>query len=207
GMADSELVTILERVGKSIGQAQQTGNFLMSRKSAARRTVSETETGSDDCACDENLPTIAEMGYSPFQHLVLVVCRGVCRGYLTEDVSEWDEVYTISEQHLGLVDGPLLASACISLLRGVRGDRRGTFNFRPIGCKHVSVDEMRLMRVVNAFQARPDGQHRTVVAELVCNPQPFRTVLAARALANFAHEKAAASPMIFQTPDAPHLLN
>lgn len=159
------------------------------------------------CTCDDDLALIEDLGLSPFQHLVLVLTRGVCRGYLTEEVEEWDDVFTIAEQHLGPVDGPTLASACISLMRGVRTDRHGTYNFRPLNCRHVSADEAQLMAVVRAFQENARSCHSAVVNALVDSPEPFRTVIAARSLGVFANSKTATAPKIFQTHAASHTLN
>ena len=156
-----------------------------------------------DCNCDVGLPVISDLGLTHRQHLILLLTRGISKALITKDVGAWDEIISMAEDHSGLVEGRRIAGACIRLMLAVQKERRGVYQFRPICCRHVTLDECVLLEVVKAYEARPDQYHRQELDILLNGATPDRTAACAGELGMLGHMRAApvpSEPVMQSTP-------
>ncbi len=78
---------------------------------------------------------------------------GTCNNHLPV----WDHAYAVAEAVVGPVNGPLLVARSFALCRTMRAERLGSYRFMPIGCRHVSEDELELLAALQAFSSSDAG--------------------------------------------------
>ena len=178
----------------------------MSERPYGKRKVGDLDSLAI-CNCDEDLPVISDLGLTPCQHLILVLTRGICKALLRKQVGTWEEIISMAEDHAGVLEGQRIAGACIRLMLSVRMERRGTYHFRPICCRHVTHDECVLLNMVKAYQARPNQVHHKELEALVNGGMHVRTAVCASELGMIGRTRAVpASPEPFVHP-APRYLH
>lgn len=159
------------------------------------------------CNCDVSLPVISDLGLTHRQHLILLLTRGISKALISKDVEAWDEIISMAEDHSGLVEGRRIAGACIRLMLAVQKERRGVYQFRPICCRHITLDECVLLDVVKAYQSRPDQYHREELDILLNGATPDRTAACASELGMLGYMRAAPVPSMPDTPSMPRYLH
>jgi len=165
----------------------------MSEQRYRRQTISDLNSLAI-CHCDVGLPVISELGLTRRQHLILLLTRGICKALLNKDVGDWDEIISMAEEHSGLVEGRHIAGVCIRLMLAMRMERRGVYHFRPICCRHVTLDECVLLEVVKAYQSRPDQHHPHELDCLLNGATPDRTAACAGELGMLGYMRATPLP-------------
>jgi hypothetical protein len=90
-------------------------------------------------------PKITEVCTDQAEVLALAVTRFIAAGYMTQDVSCWDAGHQCAEEALGYVDGPRLVAAMAGVMRALRVERHGPWQFMPATCCRVTQDEVTLL--------------------------------------------------------------
>lgn len=146
--------------------------------------------------CDyefECMTPFAELQMQPIHEFVLVIWRHLCIGYATDNFKTWDHTMDVAEERLGMVRGPAIVSRCVTLMRALRFDRSGGFNFLSPEFKQATKDEQALIDVVQVSQSSTiepfsDPFFLEKLQNLVNSTTPVRTILAIHGLATICNE-------------------
>lgn len=163
------------------------------------------QDGEDVCAGHAlGFPLRNELGFSPVENVTLDVFRAVCEVYTSGSAQPWEIAVKISEENLGMGDGPLLVARVTSLLRALRAERKIGFSYLSVGCQHVSPDELAVAGLLKAMRTRDEhGIQRGLMLALDKPQTSTRTQSAARSLATLQSQLA--STQINSGSDTPDL--
>jgi hypothetical protein len=153
----------------------------------SQKPGAKTSTTDDVCAGHAlGFPMRSELAFSPIENITLDVFRAICDVYTTGSAQPWDVAVKISEDALGVDDGPLLVARVTALLRALRAERKIGFSYLSVGCQHVSPDELAVSGLLKAARGRDEnGIQRGLLLALDKPQSATRTPAAARALAAF----------------------
>ena len=153
-------------------------SILGTASGSRRRTRTLTE-----CQHPE-LPLLSELDLKSVERLILHVLRTLCAGLEHARLAYWIRAFDLAEDRLGAIDGPVLVSGCVSLLRALRAERACGFGYMTTECPHVAEEEQDLMSLVRAGSRTQCGDtHLTDAARQVATiSDPYRLVAAARAI-------------------------
>lgn len=143
-----------------------------------RRTRALTE-----CQHPE-LPLLSELDLKPIECLILHILRTLCAGLEHARLAYWIRAFDLAEERLGAIDGPVLVSGCVSLLRALRAERACGFGYMTTECPHIAEEEQDLMSLVRAGSRTQCGDtHLADAARQVATiNEPSRLIAAARAI-------------------------
>lgn len=143
-----------------------------------RRTRTLTE-----CQHSE-LPLLSELDLRPIERLILDILRTLCAGLEHSRLAYWIRAFDTADERLGAIDGPVLVSGCVSLLRALRAERACGFGYMTTECPHISEEEQDLMTLVRAGSClQCDDTHLMDAAcEVATTSNPSRLIVAARTL-------------------------
>ncbi|MBS0253027.1 MAG: hypothetical protein JSR78_18365 [Proteobacteria bacterium] len=169
------------------------------------KSNNRTQDGEDVCAGHAlGFPLRSELGFSPVENVTLDVFRAVCEIYTSGSAQPWEIAVKISEENLGMGDGPLLVARVTSLLRALRAERKIGFSYLSVGCQHVSPDELAVAGLLKAMRTRDEhGIQRGLMLALDKTQTSTRTQSAARSLATLQLQLA--SSQIANGTDVPEL--
>ena len=153
-------------------------SILGTASGSRRRTRTLTE-----CQHPE-LPLLSELDLKSVERLILHVLRTLCAGLEHARLAYWIRAFDLAEDSLGAIDGPLLVSGCVSLLRALRAERACGFGYMTTECPHISEEEEDLMALVRAGSCTQCGDTQLVDAarEVATISDPSRLIAAARAV-------------------------
>jgi hypothetical protein len=120
----------------------------------------------------------------PIELLILHILRTLCAGYEHDRLAHWTHAFDSAEEQLGAIDGPMIVSSCVSLLRALRAERARGYGYMSTGCAHISEDEQDLMALIRAGRCtqRGDTDLAAAVRHVATNKNPSRLITAARAI-------------------------
>ncbi len=95
-----------------------------------------------------DLPLLSELGFKPIELLVLHTLRKLCAGMEHDELAHWTKAFDVAEERLGAIDGPMIVSGCVSLLRTLLVERASGFGYMSTECAHISEEEQELMMLV-----------------------------------------------------------
>jgi hypothetical protein len=140
----------------------------------------------DPCGCADR-PLIADFALDALDLLLIDVVRFVCISFASGSCSGWEAAHDHAEAALGSLDGPVLVAGVVALLRAVRCERAGRFDYMSPTCPdcrlRISQSEIEVLRVLGAAR-RGDREAMQGAAALIAGRKgpPERIALAGRAL-------------------------
>ncbi|MDR7036948.1 hypothetical protein J2X36_001690 [Methylobacterium sp. BE186] len=123
--------------------------------------------------------------------LALSVARFVASGYMTSDVACWDAAFDGAERLLGAAEGGRLVSGMVGVLRALRAERSGDWQFMPATCCRVTANECALVALIRRGRCRHWEAVRREAAELAGRPEAPRLAEAVRDAAETINAAAA----------------
>lgn len=131
-----------------------------------------------------DLPLLSALDLKPIELLILHVLRTLCAGLEHGRLACWISAFDAAEERLGAIDGPVIVSGCVSLLRALRAERACGFGYMSTECAHISEDEQDLMTLIRAGRCtqRGDTDLVSAVRQVATNRNPSRLITAARAI-------------------------
>lgn len=153
-------------------------------RNKASKPNNQTQDGGDVCAGHAlGFPLRSELGFTPVENVTLDVFRAVCEVYTSGSAQPWEIAVKISEENLGMSDGPLLVARVTSLLRALRAERKIGFSYLSVGCQHVSPDELAVAGLLKAIRTHDEhGIQRGLMLALDKPQTSTRTQATARSL-------------------------
>jgi hypothetical protein len=137
------------------------------------------------CEAHENgLPSMSGFVSSAVEATTLDLIRHVGLVYATGEGAHWDACLARSASRHGSLHGAALAARATALMRAVRSERRGRFNFMMPGCCHVTADEVALLGVIAKGRCAEDWRLRTAAATFAGTSACPQLAAAARALSD-----------------------
>jgi hypothetical protein len=109
-----------------------------------------------DAKADE-LTKLTEACRDDAEVLALSVLRFVAAGYMTGDTECWDMAHRGAEQVLGASEGPVFVARMVGVMRAIRAERVGNWNFLPALCCRVTADERRLLALLALARSGPSS--------------------------------------------------
>ncbi|GJE43181.1 hypothetical protein [Methylobacterium soli] len=98
--------------------------------------------------------TVAEVCGDDADVLALSVARFVASGYMTSDVACWDAAFDGAERLLGCSEGGRLVSGMVGIMRTLRAEREGDWQFMPATCCRVTAHECALVALIGRGRRR-----------------------------------------------------
>jgi hypothetical protein len=160
----------------------------------APKSTNGLHEGEEVCAGHAlGFPLRSELGFSPIENVTLDVFRAVCEIYTSGSAQPWEIAFKISEENLGVIDGPAFVARVTALLRSLRQERKIGFSYLSVGCQHVSPDELAVAGLLKAVRSRDEhGVQRGLMLALDKPQSSTRTQSAARSLATLQMQLSAA---------------
>ncbi|WP_336486686.1 hypothetical protein [Methylobacterium nigriterrae] len=112
--------------------------------------------------------------------LALSVARFVASGYLTSDVACWDAAFDGAERLLGAAEGGRLVSGVVGIVRALRAEREGDWQFMPATCCRVTANECALVALIGRGRRRLWDEVRRDAAAITGRAEAPRLVAAVR---------------------------
>jgi hypothetical protein len=110
------------------------------------------------CDCGKSgLPRLDDCIVDGLEALTMTLVRHFMVGACNNHLQVWDHAYAVAEAVVSPVNGPLLVARSFALCRAMRAERYGDYRFMPIGCRHVSEDEMELLAALQSFSSGDPG--------------------------------------------------
>lgn len=130
------------------------------------------------------MPLLSSLAFKPVEHLLLDILRTLCAGLQHDRLAYWINAFETAEERLGAIDGPLIVSGAISLLRALRAERACGFGYMSKECPHISEDEQDLMKLIRAGCCTQcgDAHLADAAAQIATVSDPSRLIAAARAI-------------------------
>jgi hypothetical protein len=97
---------------------------------------------------------VAEVCGDDADVLALSVARFVASGYMTSDVACWDAAFDGAERLLGPSEGGRLVSGVVGIMRALRAEREGDWQFMPATCCRVTANECALVALIGRGRRR-----------------------------------------------------
>ena len=131
-----------------------------------------------------HLPLVSALDLTPVEHLLLDILRMLCTGLEHDRLAYWMNAFEAAEERFGAIDGPLIVSAAISLLRALRAERACGFGYMSNECPHISEDEQDVMKLIRAACCTQHSETHLVdaAAQIATVETPSRLIAAARAI-------------------------
>lgn len=123
-------------------------------------TISEPLSGEpsgDATICDcgmAGLPLRSAFGLTAIENVTLDVVRLICLSFATGEADHYSAAYDHAELYFGATDGPELVARATALVRAVRSERKGSFNFLSSHCRHICDDELAMLTVVKSARLK-----------------------------------------------------
>lgn len=137
----------------------------------------------DTCDCgDPDWPKIANLHFDDAQRLVLDLVRCSAGGFATRDLRLWDFGMSAAMNKLGPVEGAEFFAGALAIVKTIRVERSGTFEFLTVRCSRITSDERDLMTCLVHARARNETLLEQGVMRLVRSYNCTGTVAALRAL-------------------------
>jgi hypothetical protein len=129
------------------------------------------------------LPKLTEVCTDEAEVLALTITRFIAAGYMTQDVACWDAGHQCAEEALGFVNGPQLVAAMAGVMRALRVERQGPWQFMPATCCRVTQDEVSLLTALTQARVADATALATSMRVLTGQDEAPRLTAALRAAA------------------------
>ncbi|KAB1076101.1 hypothetical protein [Methylobacterium planeticum] len=123
---------------------------------------------------------VAEVCGDDADVLALSVARFVASGYMTSDVACWDAAFDGAERLLGPRDGGRLVSGVVGIMRALRAEREGDWQFMPATCCRVTGNECALVALIGRGRRRLWDEVGREAAAITGRPEAPRLAAAVR---------------------------
>ncbi|MCC7252150.1 hypothetical protein [Hyphomicrobium sp.] len=152
-----------------------------------------------------DLPLLSAWDLKPIELLILHVLRTLCAGLEHNQLVCWIRAFDTAEERLGAIDGPMVVSGCVSLLRALRAERACGFGSMSTDCAHISEDEQDLMALIRAGRCMQHGDTHlaSAVRQVATNSNPSRLNTAARAIGALCIRHDGLQEVASSTPQQP----
>lgn len=159
----------------------------------------------DTCDCgDPDWPKVANLHFDEPQRLVLDLVRCAAGGFATRDLRLWDFGLSAAMNKLGPVEGAGLFAGSLAVVKTIRVERSGIFEFLTVRCCRITNDERDLMSCLTFARTRNGMALEQGVMRLVRSHDCAGTITALSALGAHrslarASDKETAPPLSAQT--------
>lgn len=138
-----------------------------------------------------------------FSATCLTIVRFISAAYTTGEAACWETALQLSDDALDAEHGPLLVARLATLLRTLRRINKHEFVSLPAPCSRVTLEEQRLMLVIEAARRKDQDGLIAAVSALVDTRERSHTMRAADFVANLSLEPCAAHLRNFEISSAP----
>lgn len=137
----------------------------------------------DTCDCGESdWLSVRNLGFDPLHRLVLDLHRCCCGGYSTKDLRLWDFALFIAMNELGVDHGAAIHGHILALVKMMRMERLGTFDFLTIRCSKITPDERELMAAIKLARVNMPQRTKQAARTMVRCERCAATLVALEAL-------------------------
>ncbi len=148
-----------------------------------------------NCDCDvKMLPHRDVACCDAFAAVALSLVRFIAAAYATGDADCWEAAYRVADDSASTSDGALLVARAAGLVRVIRRCRDRDLTYLPSSCNRLSIEEARLMALIEAARSGDTVELAIAASGLVEIGHEGETIRAANALADLSRRPAMRRP-------------
>lgn len=147
------------------------------------------------CDCDPSvMPHRDTVCRDEFAVVTLSIIRFVAAAYATSEAACWEAAFQFADETVGTEDGALLVARVATLVRAVRRSLNRELACLPSPCNRLTVDEKRLILLIQANLGEDPGERSTTASALVNVGQQAEILQAAKMISDLSPRPAMARP-------------